>query len=640
MVNPNLSELSLAIEKIAGTPDAQCSCAVFNRRAYLSPAQNRKVNLPMGDFGTLVGCILVRGENVEEMTAVTRDVFELFPKKLEISEEGVLETLQSAKSAAGQYLAGRQVDISFAFAFFFADVCYIVRSGKSVKVLVFDPPKSTELSFEEGSGPVRAGQLYLLATEKFLENFDTKAFLESVDIDYGELVDGLATDITASEGSGEMGAVFVRVNVEEGAGENAGEVVRIPEGELEPVIESEVNVSAPEETMSAVDTAPESGPKLGFGWLKRFWGGMARELGRLRRGDLGAVARLRQHVMLMVILVIVILALSVFATLWQKDQKAKNLEFTAHFEAASAKYNEGVSLLELNGARARQDFVDAQSELAAATDLKANDPEALKLAEDIAAKLKETGVSANISFAEIAAVAGINSISYAGSPREAGKNIVGVSGDKLVNINTSSKSADGLAGAAGGTSSTVFDNKAFIVSGSGVLRQDLAGGKPETITVSVGGQDIGVFFGNIYVLFGSKIAKITPIEGGYAPETNYLTGAGDFLPSSRFAIDGSIWVTRGDKVLKFTRGVAEDFVISGLSGKIGELGPIYTDANLGNLYVIDKINSALLVISKEGVYKRAYQAGEFGTASDILVAEDESTLYVAVDGKILSASIK
>ncbi|MEX2028136.1 MAG: hypothetical protein WD988_01385 [Candidatus Curtissbacteria bacterium] len=616
--------MNLLVEKIAGTPDAQASCAVFNK----------KVNLPAGDLGTLVGCILVGGSSAEEMAAVTRDVFELFPKKLEISEEGILETLGSAKQAAGQYLAGRQVETSFAFAFFYRGVCYVVRQGKSVKVLVFDPPKSTELSFEEGSGPARAGQLYLIGTEKFLENFDAKGFLESVDIDYGELVDGLATDITASGGSGEMGAVFVHVNAEEGEGEKVPEVVHVPQEELEPVIESEVNGPIPEETLSAVDTASDSGPKLGFGWLKRFWGGVLRELGRLRRGDLGAVARLRQHVMLMVVLVIVILAISVFVTLWQKNQRVKDLEFSAHFEAASTKYTQGISLLELNRTRARQDFVDAQNEVQAAVALKKNDPEALRLAEDIAAKLKETDALANISFSEVATMAGINSISFAG------KNIVGVSGDGLVSVNTSSESADALAGAPGGMSSTVFDNKAFILSGASVLRQDLLGGLPAKITVSAGGQDIGVFFGNIYVLFGSKIAKITPIEGGYAPETNYLTGGGDFLPSSRFAIDGSIWVTRGDKVLKFTRGVAEDFVISGLSGKIGELGPIYTDANLGNLYVIDKTNSALLVISKDGVYKKAYQAPEFGKASDILVSEDESTLYVAVDGKILQASIK
>lgn len=615
-----MNDINLLVEKIAGAPRGNYYCAVFNK----------KVNLVSGDLGTLAGCILARGDDGEAIAAASRDVFDLFPKKLEISEEGILEILESAREAASKYLAGQDYQISFVFAFFFKDACYIVRFGDLVKVSVFDPPKSSEITFEAGSGPVAGGQLHLIATEKFLENFDASGFLEKTDIDYGELVDGLATDITAAEGAAEIGAVFIYVKG--GGGSSEEEVPRVV------VEETESSLVLDEETKGERAAGLPAMPPASL-WqagrrLAGFGAGLLKELKRLRRGDLGAIARLRQHVMLIVIGVILVLGISVVFTLWQKNQKAKDMEFGAHLAAASAKYNEGVSLLELNKARARQDFVDAQNEVRAAVAIHASDESAKKMALYIAAKLKDTDVSSNISFNNVASISNVNSIAFAG------KNIGATSPDKLVIIDPSSKSTDEVKGASGGTRATVFGNYAFVLTGSGIVKQDLAGGTPKKINVSAGGQDIVVFFGNVYVLSTGKIAKIVPVVDGYAPEKDYLTVSTDFLPSSRFAIDGSIWVTRGDKILKFTRGAQENFQINGLSGKLGELGPIYTDGTLGNLYVLDKTNSAILVISKDGAYKKAYQAPEFGKASDIMVTDDASTLYVAVDGKVVSASIK
>ena len=590
--------MNLQVEKIAGIGEGHY-CGVFNR----------KITVARGEVGLLVGCLLTDGEGQEALPAFGGNVFEIFCKKLETAEEGILEILENAKLAAGKYAADQPLEVSFVFAFFFDNTCYIVRQGDAVSVWVFDPPRSGEINFESGSGPVAAGQLYLIATAKFLKNFDTSAFLENVDIDYGELVDGLATDVSASGDQAELGVVFVYTKGEEGE----------KEPEIVPVEVAEVIEMHEESALKA-----PRGPK--FGGLAQKVKGLI--VGKVLSGGL------RKKVMIIGLAVALVLFASFGFTLLKNRNKAKDAEFAARMAAATAKYNEGAAIIELNKSKAREILVGAQNEAAAAISIKSKDPGAKKLAGDIANKLKETDVSANISFSEVATVPSVNSISFAA------KNIVGTSTDKLFTIDTASKTLADVKGAGGGLSSTVFDNKAFILGNGGVVRADLAGGTPVKIQVSSGGQDIGIFFGNVYVLFPSKIAKITPIEGGYAPETDYLTSKMDFLPSSRFAIDGSIWVTNGSKILKFTRGTQDNFVIVGLSGKLGELGAIYTGGTLGNLYALDKTNSALLVISKDGTYKKAYQAPEFGRALDILVTDDESTLYVAVDGKVLSASIK
>src|SRR3990172_906111 len=51
------------------------------------------------------------------------------------------------------------------------DVCYIARHDQNFKIFVFEPPKSLEITFEEGSGPIKIGQIYLISTEKFLSIF-------------------------------------------------------------------------------------------------------------------------------------------------------------------------------------------------------------------------------------------------------------------------------------------------------------------------------------------------------------------------------------------------------------------------------------------------------------------------------------
>ncbi|MBI2598861.1 hypothetical protein HYW40_01435 [Candidatus Curtissbacteria bacterium] len=607
-----MGDLNLTIEKIAGAGDENFSCSVFNK----------KVTLSGGDSGTLVGCLTVEGSGDEERQTATRDIFELFLKKLETGEEGALELLESGQKATDAYLEGQSLEASFVFAFFFKDVCYIVRRGDLVKILVFDPPKSSEITFESGSGPARGGQLYLIATEKFLENFDKGGFLKKVDVDLRELVDGLATDISASGQQARLGAVFVYTKEEEKSPREAGERAGETSGGEEP------------QTVVYEEAETDRGLKLNLESLKAGVGGFLTELKGLTRGERLAIGRLRAKVAVFAIAIILTIAISLAFTLRQNYQKGRESEFAGHFAAASSKFSEGTALLELNRARAREAFIAAQSELELALEIKKSDAGAKKLAEDIKSKLKETEAGANINFETVADLSsGVNAISFSG------KNMVVSTGDKLFSVDLANKSAEEAA-ESGGSSSIVFDNKVFVLTGSGILRMDLAGGEAKKIAASGEGQDIGVFFGNVYVLFGDRIAKIVPIEGGYAAETDYLAQKGDFLASSRFAIDGSIWVTRGDGVLKFTRGAQEDFAISGLSGSLGELGSIYTDADLANLYVLDKINAALLVVGKDGVYKKAFQAAEFGNASDLVVTEDESTLYIALDGKILSASIK
>jgi len=164
--------------------------------------------------------------------------------------------------------------------------------------------------------------------------------------------------------------------------------------------------------------------------------------------------------------------------------------------------------------------------------------------------------------------------------------------------------------------------------------------KTETIIEGQTGRDIAVFIGNIYLLTPDQVVKFSPIEGGYADGVDYLNEKANFTDSSRMAIDGNVWLTSGQKILKFLRGENKNFEISGLTAPVGEFGIVYTSSSLDNLYVVDSKNSALLVVGKDGVYKKAYQSAEFGRASDVVINNDEDTMYIADGPRILEAKLE
>src|SRR3989344_4986985 len=158
-----MKDFLIQVEKITGVSDPDRACGVFTKRASVEG----------GGMGTVVAGVLVRSESEADLQVYTRDIFDLLTKRLEGGSEGMLGVLEAAKASSIEYAKSKNIDLAFVYTFFFEDVCYIAKSGEDVKLLVFEPPKSLEITFESGSGPIKEGQIYLVATKKFLSIFDT-----------------------------------------------------------------------------------------------------------------------------------------------------------------------------------------------------------------------------------------------------------------------------------------------------------------------------------------------------------------------------------------------------------------------------------------------------------------------------------
>ncbi len=645
-----MEEVNLQIEKITGQANDAACCGVFSSR----------VSFGDGTIGTLVSCILVKGAGSSDGAKQVKEIFDLANKKLEGAQSGSLDALVKAGEISKEYNSSKNLDASFSLILFYKSASYIFRSGSKVKVWVYLGAGAQELSFENGSGHLKESQIILIATEKFLSSFDLSDTLKEEDVNLEEVVDGLATEISAKGDQSEIGAALVLVK--EGADAKAviedTEIKEVEKVDENIQLDTSHEIAAPEPAIietSAVEQpdlessfgqeadelepAPDTKenqmqqPKFG-NFLPKIAGVIGSEVSKLRRGDIRAIFRLKRNIVAGALVVLLVLALSAFFTLRGNADRQTQSEFNTYLESASSKYEEGLALLSLNQEKARGILIEADSAVKGALEIEPKDEQALSLESKISAKLKETENLASVNFSTVVEVDGqLVSLS------KNGENLVGITGGKIHLIDVVNKSADEIDGQSGARSAFVYDSKAFIFDGKDVNRVDLATSASDKIIEGQQAQDINVFLGNVYLLGADQIFKYVPIENGYAESLNYLNQKEQFSPNSKLVIDGSIWVTKGSEVFQYLRGDKQDFAISGLSTPVGNFGLIYTDSEVENIYVVDSQNSALLVINKDGVYTKAYQSAEFARASGLVVDERAGKFYIAVGNKILQANL-
>lgn len=627
-----MEDLSFQIEKIAGLVREDAECGVVNK----------KIILASGEVGNLVCCLLVTGSHGSQTQLVVRDIFEIAERKLDGAEGHLLDVLKDILDSTERYLEGQEVKASLIAVFFYKNVCYVARRGEGVRLVVFGDSKKFEIDFETGSGPVVPGQTYLVATEKFLGLFDEETFAHE-EADLSEIIDGLATEISAREDQAEIGAVFIRVKEDggasletesEGVGKDGGEIVEAGDFAQEELVGSDYT-KPEEETINHKDRQWRSDFVWGFAAVvTRSLRRIFKEAVRIRRGDGRAIFRLRRNILILVVLIVLVLGGFASLSFWQKKNASEEARFDKYIADAKAKLKEGEGIIELNKARARQILVEAQNAAKKAEEIKGGD-EASRLLAEINARISDTEVSSTVNFSTFAEVdLGVNSLAFNGDK------VVGILDNKIVEFNPSGEALLEHLGVDGALDGAVFDNKAFVLTDDEAQVINFSDDKVSKIADSNGAFDIGVFFGNVYLLASGGINKFVPIEGGYAEPKEYLLKKEEFSRDSHMAIDSFVWVSRGGEILKFNRGARENFEIIGLPEGSGDFGIIYTDSNLGNLYVVDSVNSVLLIIGKDGSYKRAISAPELQTAKSMAVNASEDKVFISSDSKILTTSLK
>lgn len=612
----------LDIQKVSGAPRPDCVCQVFTHRLILADSQ----------VATLVSVFFVKTENHKDLQKLLSEVFELSIQKIEEGNmnEGVLAILSNAALKITQFLEQENVKASFAHTLFYKDAAYIARHGESVKLLVFEPESSKEIKFQEGSGRVKDSQLFLIATEKFLSIFDTAPLKLLEEIDLEDIIDGLATDISAEEDQSEIAAAFVLATSK---ASDDGDKDTAPSQDERDVLNEDLA-----QKKEIEDERPEQhkDPALKTLMSKAlFWLGKTLvHFKKLKRGDVKAILGLRRNIALLAIVLLIVLAASGAVTIRNKFQKEKTAQFNNYLTLASQKLDEGNAIVQLNRSKARENFIEADKQIKLALEIFPKDDSAQKLSSEITSKLKETEQQNQLAFTSIGEFSEtVNSLNIS-------KNTLNlITKNAVIKMNLDGKSKDTKDVDENLKLGAFFANDAYVYSDPNLFKIDMASGAKKELFKKSKAQDMEFFIGNLYLLTKEGIAKFVPVENGFVEAGDYLSGGFSATASSRFAIDGSIWVTKGAEILNFLQAKPQSFQISGLTSPVGEFGQIYTSSEIDSLYVVDIKNSALLVISKEGIYLKTYQSPEFAKAQDLAVDSQEKKLYLAVGNKIIEANL-
>src|SRR3990167_4622579 len=186
----------------------------------------------------------------------------------------------------------------------------------------------------------------------------------------------------------------------------------------------------------------------------------------------------------------------------------------------------------------------------------------------------------------------------------------------------------------------------YYVGSSGVIRIDKGNDKETTIIEkdfgTVGGT--GVYLANVYVLEkgSSSILKFTESDGDFT-EGTYLAEdqKADLSKAVAIAIDGSLYVLFSDgSINKYLRGSEQTFAITGLKKALSGPSKIFTSRDIEKIYILDKGNSRIVAIDKEGKFLEEYSSSVIKSAKDFEVLEADKKILVLSGGKIYQITLK
>lgn len=104
-------------------------------------------------------------------------------------------------------------------------------------------------------------------------------------------------------------------------------------------------------------------------------------------------------------------------------------------------------------------------------------------------------------------------------------------------------------------------------------------------------------------------------------------------------VDGDIWLTKGNKILRFYRGYQIAFEVSGLNKPLGDSLEIYTESDWNEIFILDKQNSRLVVAAKSGAAEKQYLNPDFGCSEKILITPDQTRAWLIKNAEIIEIEL-
>ena len=347
------------------------------------------------------------------------------------------------------------------------------------------------------------------------------------------------------------------------------------------------------------------------------------------------------------LILLVILTVAVFFGMKQRKNFGLNSQTSALLQQAKAKKEEGEGLLTLNPAKSRQLLLEAQDLLHQIEATGGQSGELTQFKQELepllGSVLQERQVEGALFFDLEIIKAGALGNNFILSGEQ--MIILDKNQNSIYAVGLQDKKSTILAGGEklpGASFLADLNGSLYVLAEQGFYKAnkipELKIKKDEEWGLILG---TAGFTGNLYLLSSGEIWKYSSGEEGFSSKQKWLKEKNDLSQALAMMIDSSIWIlTKDGQILKFTRGAKDSFNLTGLTKPISGPVAFYTNADLKNLYLLDKGNSRVVVVNKSGEYQAEYLWSGLGEASDLLVNSDEGQIFLLAGGKIFTINLK
>ncbi len=568
-----------------------------------------------------------KGENPEEsledkiedkdfLAILGKEVLDTLESEYFALEDKNLDSVKNAIIATSKKIP-ENIRSSFVITSLAKNVLYVFVFG-SGKIylkrnnnfgLILNLAKDEENNIKGASGYVMENDIVILETNQFSNLVPSEKLTSILDnLPPNEIAETLAPIIHRHNEGGAASIIMSFKEVPKDEQEVSAEEEYKKESEEDRTLEEELIKEAPVKTVSYNKFAI-------LGSVNVFLASFLKKI--VPKKPISLSHSKRMYLSITVIILVVLITSIIFAINKQNEAKTKAL-FEQVYPVALKKYDEGKSLEDLNQNLARDSFVSAKKILEDGKEkFDKNSKEEQQILE-LLVKIEES----------VKNTSKINTV----KAKEVGKDQ-----SEFLKFVEESKAV------------------AFAKDSSNIYSIDKDGvysttkGKENTKEI-IKNEDywknpVGVFpyLSNIYVLDKTKGGVIKFVGGseGFG-QINYFTDSEPDLKNAKsIAIDGSIWILLSDgTILKFTKGKADAFNLTGVDSPLSNPSKIYTDVDSDYVYVLDNGNSRIVVLEKNGNYKEQYSSNILSSAKEFEVLENDKKVLVLSSGKIYEIDLK
>lgn len=617
-----MAETNLAFSKIVSTPSSTAWSQAYSAGRLFAAFSLQTDIIPQ--------------EGDEHLATIGKDLISTLESEFFTLENKDLDSIKQAILTSFARI-NEGITSSLVLCYLSDNVLYLFANGGSKAVLKRKDKIGTVLEGEVGtnlksaSGYVQDGDIIVLQTKPFLRIISSSTLATALD---GNTPEEIAEDLAPHvHEKAEGGASAVILEYKEGQlqdvptilADEAEEEVSIGQTPQETIEEVEEVVSNPRTSenqeiadISKLDepeqtlSSPPASPFLSDQMPRKRKFSFNLSLGFLKRS--GGFSKQRRLILIVAVVLVILILITSFLALTSKKNSENKKQFNEVYSQAKSKYDEGVSLKDLNTPLSQQSFKDAKNILDSNRDKFSADSNEEKQILDLLDKV-DNQISSSV-------------------PAES---------TNATEVKTSESAILGYEINNSGASYFVQNaDDVFFLDGGGISTIDKGNDKKSLIVKKTWKTDggIGLFGSNIYVL--DKNDGILKFVGSGYTKTNYFPDtAPDLTTSVDMAIDGSIYILFKDgHIEKYTKAKKDTFGLSGLDVPFSNPSKMFTNSDTDNLYVLDNANSRIVALDKSGKFINAYSASVLKTAKDFEANEKDKKIFVLSSGKVYQIDIK